>query len=294
MCGIVELIAPVLGAPSIQLVVRVDPECAVLGSVLPSCPGHVPPVSVRRIARAPDVDCITSLSQCVLCPIVWLMPARVVLWARVQPIAHTHNVAQPEMFHVDLTSAQPEMFHVDLTSAPMSLVDLTSAQPMFHVDLTSAQRLLCVGSLLVQNELIRNAVPGVARCIVRVHVAHSMRPQMGWGREPDEHRSARGTPNNALSLATLNVRRLWLQDESVHDGFHMFCAILNSENVAVCCIQEPRAGAKQHASVVSQWKQLFSVVHSHSWCPRHCLDAVAQFPGHDMCVFLLRSPHWAP
>ena len=124
-------------------------------------------VSVRRIARAPDADCITGLPQCVQCPIVRLMPARVVLWARVKPIAYkkAHNVAQPEMFHVDLTSAQSEMFHVDLTSA----------QPeMFHVDLTS-RGLLCVSSLLVQNELIRKAVPGVARCIARVHVAHSMR-----------------------------------------------------------------------------------------------------------------------
>ena len=43
MCGIAELVAPVPGAPSIRLVVRVDPECAVLGSVLPSCPGSVPP-----------------------------------------------------------------------------------------------------------------------------------------------------------------------------------------------------------------------------------------------------------
>ena len=51
------------------------------------------------------------------------------------------------------------------------------------------------------------------------------------------------TPNNAFSVATLNVRRFGLQDESVHDGFHMLCAILNSENVAVCCVQELRAGA---------------------------------------------------
>ena len=175
MCGIAELIAPVLGAPSIRLVVRVDPEC----------PGHVPPVSVRRIARALDADCITDLSQCVQCPIVRLMPARVVLWARVKPIAHTHNVAQPEMFHVHLTSAQP----------------------MFHVDLTSAPRFLCVGSLLVQNESTL-LIP----CI----------PKWGGGGNPMSIGPA--TPNNALSLATLNVRRLWLQDESVHDGFRMLCA----------------------------------------------------------------------
>ena len=42
-----------------------------------------------------------------------------------------------------------------------------------------------VVSLLVHNELIRNAVPGVARCIAQVHVAHSMRPQVGWRRESD-------------------------------------------------------------------------------------------------------------
>ena len=58
-----------------------------------------------------------------------------------------------------------------------------------------------------------------------------------WGGGGNPMRIGPATPNNALSLATLNVRRLWLQDESVHGGFHMFCAILNSENVAVCCIQ---------------------------------------------------------
>ena len=106
----------------------VHPECAV----------------VRRIARAPDVDSLPtspSVFSAELCS------------ARVKPIAHTHNVAQPEMFHVHLIS----------------------------------RGLFCVGSILVQNELIRNAVPGVARCILRVYVVHSMRPQMGWGREPDEH-----------------------------------------------------------------------------------------------------------
>ena len=39
------------------------------------------------------------------------------------------------------------------------------------------------------------------------------------------------------------MRRLWHRDSSVYDGFHMLCAILHSENVGVCCIQETNAGA---------------------------------------------------
>ena len=68
-----------------------------------------------------------------------------------------------------------------------------------------------------------------------------MRPKWGGGGNPMIIGPV--TFNNALSFGTLNVQRHWLQDESVHDGFHMLCAILNSENVAVCCFQEPRAGA---------------------------------------------------
>ena len=64
-----------------------------------------------------------------------------------------------------------------------------------------------------------------------------------WGGGGNPMSIGPATPSNALPFATLNVRRLWLQDESVHGGFHMLSAILNSENVAVCCVQGPRAGA---------------------------------------------------
>ena len=126
----------------------------------------------------------------------------------------------------------------------------------------------------------RHAIPGVVALFESMLLI--LRPRMGWGREPDEHRTR--DPNSALSLATLNVRRLWLQDESVLDGFHVLC---NSE-LRECrrllhsgtegwCVPDSRP---RSSIFVSQW----NLVHSHSWCPRHCLDAVAQFRGHDMCV----------
>ena len=211
MCSIVELIAPVLGAPSIQLVVRVDPECAVLGSVLPSCPGHVPPVSVRRIARA--FRCrlhhrplpVCSVPNC----LVDASPSCVVGTC---PAHCTHPQCRPARDVPRGSHQRPQMSHVD------SRVGVS--QPMFHVVLTSAQRLLCVGSLLVQNELIQNAALHVA--LFESTLLIPCVPKWGGGGNPMSIGPA--TPNNALSLATLNVRRLWLQDESVHDGFHMFCA----------------------------------------------------------------------
>ena len=56
---------------------------------------------------------------------------------------------------------------------------------------------------------------GVALCIARVHVAHSFNsfPNGVGGGNPMSIGPA--TSNNALSFATLNVRRLWCQDESV-------------------------------------------------------------------------------
>ena len=110
------------------------PSVLCSGVCLPSCPGHVPPVSLGRVARAPDVDCITGLSQCVLCPYC-------------------------------LVDASPSC--------------VSARCPTWISPAPSA----CFVSVpfLFQNELIRNAVPGVARCIVRVHVAHSMRPPNGVG-----------------------------------------------------------------------------------------------------------------
>ena len=156
MCGIVELVAPVFGAPDIRLAVRVGLECVVLRDVLPLCQGHAR--SAPCEAHCTSNRCrlhLTSLSLCVQCPIARLMPARVVLWACVKPIALTHNVALHEMVFVE------------------------------HI----RRSLRCVGSILVRNEHISNTVPGVALCIVRVHVDHSMITQMGCGREPDEPRT---------------------------------------------------------------------------------------------------------
>ena len=117
------------------------------------------------------------------------------------------------------------------------------------------------------------------------------------------------TPNVAHSFAPVNVRRLGLRDESVHDEFHMPSAILNAENVVVCCIQEPSASAFTTLLVdwICQWDGtaefrdreaalLFcsgvSCIH-HSWRSGHSLDVVAQSPGHHVCMFPLRSPRWA-
>ena len=69
----------------------------------------------------------------------------------------------------------------------------------------------------------------------------SLVPKRGGGGTPVSTGPA--TPSCALSFASLNMRRLWHRDSSVHDGFHMLCAILQSENVGVCCIQETSAGA---------------------------------------------------
>ena len=49
-------------------------------------------------------------------------------------------------------------------------------------------------------------------------------------------------PCDRLIVGTFNTRRLWLQDGSVHDGFHMLTHILEVESVSVVCLQEVHAG----------------------------------------------------
>ena len=61
LCDIVEHTAPVFGAPSIPLAVRVGLEHAVLGDVMP----YASLPSSKRTARAPDADCIRGVSWCV-------------------------------------------------------------------------------------------------------------------------------------------------------------------------------------------------------------------------------------
>ena len=46
------------------------------------------------------------------------------------------------------------------------------------------------------------------------------------------------TPSHALHVATFNARRLWLHDESIHDGCPILSRTLLSENVGVCCVQD--------------------------------------------------------
>ena len=64
------------------------------------CPGHASAISARRTARASDAHCIEGVFAVFNPRFVRMLPARVVWWARVKPIAHTHNVALREMIHV--------------------------------------------------------------------------------------------------------------------------------------------------------------------------------------------------
>ena len=57
------------------------------------------------------------------------------------------------------------------------------------------------------------------------------------GRDSGERRT-RENPCNRLVAGSFNTTRLWLQDGSVHDGFHMLTHILEVESVNVLCVQE--------------------------------------------------------
>ena len=81
---------------------------------------------------------------------------------------------------------------------------------------------------------ILSAIHLGAHSIVRAFVANSIiRPQTGGERENDEWRTR--DPSQSLNVGTLNTRRLWLRDHSVHDGFHLLVNLLTDENVDVLC-----------------------------------------------------------
>ena len=58
------------------------------------------------------------------------------------------------------------------------------------------------------------------------------------------------TPLHALHVATFNARRLWLHDESIHDGFPMLSQTLFSRETLVSVVSERQM---QVTSLHSLW-----------------------------------------
>ena len=53
----------------------------------------------------------------------------------------------------------------------------------------------------------------------------------------------------------MNVRRMWYQDQRVHDGFHMFCHLLQAEGVGIVCVQE--VSARNYSAVPVDQQYLY-------------------------------------
>ena len=70
---------------------------------------------------------------------------------------------------------------------------------------------------------------------------HSTRPQTARGRQSGE-RWTRNPSSESRYVASINARRLWQRDQSVHDGFRVFSDFLLENHVGVVCIQEVFAG----------------------------------------------------
>ena len=91
---------------------------------------------------------------------------------------------------------------------------------------------VCVGSRRVLRGFTLSAVLAVALSIAPGPIVLSMGTQTGWDGNPVSIGPV--TFSHALHVATFNARRLWLCDESIHDGYPMLSQIFLSEDVGVC------------------------------------------------------------
>ena len=46
----------------------------------------------------------------------------------------------------------------------------------------------------------------------------------------------------SFTIASLNTRRLWQRDQSIHDGFRVLTDLIDAAQVGVLCVQEVFAG----------------------------------------------------
>ena len=83
--------------------------------------------------------------------------------------------------------------------------------------------------------------------------------------------------SECLCVASLNARRLWQRDQSVHDGFRVFSDFLLENHVGVVCIQVFAGDfcpliSHTHAMVLS----VLEDEKQHSWFVQACVDLLSR------------------